>query len=126
MYQRSRRRSYNHNHRIILKFVRPANYSCIDELVLTILRDAVAKALESSAYGRLYRLVIPILCERAKQLYTSSELEMATLLNEIGVPTFAEIGWTEILKTLPKSIQSDLSDWLENWHKENKRVTFSA
>jgi hypothetical protein len=100
-------------------------YCSMEELVFNILQEKMVKALESSAFTDLSRLLIPLLRERGKRLYSRSELELATILDEAKVSSFEDIGWSEVIKTLPSKLHSELSQWLQVWHKENDRISLN-
>ena len=101
------------------------SYCSMDELVFNILKDKMVKALETSAVTGLSRLIIPLLCERAKRLYSRSQLELATILDEANVPSSEDFGWDEVIKTLPSELRNELSKWLDAWHNENNRISLN-
>ena len=98
------------------------NYYSVGECILSILRARLARVVETSEFANMSRLLLPLLCERVKRTYSRSELEVAALLNETKVPSFDEIGWQEVVKTLPTAMQAALVDWLAAWHDENKHI----
>ena len=98
------------------------DYCSIDEVILSILRESLATALETSEFAAMSRLLLPLLCERVKRAYSRSELEVAALLDEAKVPSFDEIGWQEVVRTLPIATQADLLEWLASWHSKNGHI----
>jgi hypothetical protein len=98
------------------------HYQPVEELVLSSLSDAFAADLESSEFKHLRRLLLPVLHERARQRLLPSDLDRAALLGEAKVPSFADLGWFEIVDTLASTVQRSLSDWLMKWHIEHSRV----
>jgi hypothetical protein len=98
------------------------NYQSVEELVLASLSNAFAADLDSSDFKHLRRLLLPVLHERTCQRLLSSDLDRAALLGEAKVPSFADLGWFEIVDTLAPTVQRGLSDWLMKWHIEHSRV----
>lgn len=98
------------------------HYQSVEELVLTSLSTAFAADLDKSKFKRLRRLLLPVLHERARQRLLPSDMDRAALLGEAKVPSFADLGWFEIVDTLSSGLQRELSDWLMRWHIEHSRV----
>lgn len=97
-------------------------YQAVDELILASLKSTFASDLEDSKFKHLSRLLLPVLEERARQRLLPSDMDKAALLHEAKVPSFADLGWFEIVDTLPATLQRALSDWLMKWHIEHSRV----
>lgn len=97
-------------------------YRAVNGMVLSLLTRAFQDALESSEFSHLRRLLLPLLGERMRHRFTGPGLETAYLLGEASIPSFAELGWSEIIKTLPAAVQKPLSDWLMQWHEEHPHV----
>ena len=98
-------------------------YYSVDNLIIDNLRRSLGTALEQSDFASLARLVLPLLCDRTRKLSSRSATEMAVLLNEVRVPSFEEIGWREVIETLPAVVQQPLTECLKTWHQDNTRVT---
>lgn len=97
-------------------------YQSVEELIMTSLTSKFASDLEGSDFKHLRRLLLPVLDERTRQRVLPSEMDTAALLGEAKVPSFADLGWFEIVDTLPLVLQRALNDWLMKWHIENSRV----
>ena len=100
-------------------------YYSVDEIIIEKLRHTFGDSLEKGGFASLSQLLLPLLAMRSKQLLSSADSEMAVLLNEAKVPSFEEIGWPEIVNTLPTGIQQELIDWLRKWHDEHGYVSFA-
>ena len=98
-------------------------YLSMDDLILDTLRSSLKQTLESSPFITLSRLLLPFLCERINKVTSRSDIEMAVLLNEARVPYFEEIGWQEVIVTLPTCVQQELTNCLQTWHQNNAHVT---
>lgn len=98
-------------------------YHSIDDLIANTLRETLSKTLEQSPFDSLSRLILPLLCDRTKQLTLRGDLEMAVLLHEAKVPSFEEIGWSEVIAALPTSVQQPLANWLKSWHSDNAHIS---
>ena len=101
-------------------------YRLMEDQVISHLRGAFAHDLSHSLFRSLVRLLVPVFTERSRSSLTRSQLEMAMLMNEVTVPSFADLGWFEVTDTLPESMQRPLSDWLMQWHLEHKRIDLAA
>ena len=99
------------------------HYHSITELILFTWRRSFKEAIDSSPFASLSRLLLPLLCERAKQLTSQAEAEMAVLIGEARIPYYEDVGWTEVITTLPTAVQQELTDWLKSWHEQNRHVT---
>ena len=98
------------------------SYCAMDELIVNTLQSKLATALDSSPFSNLSRLLLPVLHDRSRQLFSRSDLELATLIGEATVPSFEDIGWHEIVGTLPATLQAELLEWLTSWHRSNDRL----
>ena len=94
-------------------------YYSVDELILNIAQERLAAALISSDFEHLSGLLLPVLYDRLRSLYSRSDVELAILLDEAKIPSFGDLGWMEIINTLPATTTPDLVSWLSAWHKEN-------
>ena len=99
-------------------------YRAVNEMVLTLLTRAFGDALESSEFKELRQLLLRLVRERMRHRFTSSGLETAYLLGEVKIPSFADLGWFEIIDTLPTAVQRPLGDWLMQWHIDHPHVEF--
>jgi hypothetical protein len=98
------------------------HYQSVEELILKCLSNAFAAALQVSDFKHLRRLLLPVLHERARQRLLPGDMERVALLRDAKVPSFADLGWFEIIDTLSLSVQRALSDWLMKWHIEHPRI----
>lgn len=98
------------------------NYQSVEDLILASLSSTFAADLAQSDFKHLRRLLLPVLQERVRQRLLPSDMDRAALLGEAKVPSFADLGWFEIVDTLSSTLQRALSDWLMKWHIEHSRI----
>lgn len=93
-----------------------------DDLVEYAAVQCLDNCLRDSDFAGLARLLTPVLRERCKHSLSSTEAEVAMLVKEVRVPSFDEIGWDEILGTLPAETAEGTAHWLRKWHRDNERL----
>jgi hypothetical protein len=98
------------------------HYQSVTDLIMASLANAFDADLATSKFTHLRRLLLPILHERIRQRLLPGDMDRAALLGEAKVPSFADLGWFEIVDTLPMEMQRALSDWLMRWHIEHPRI----
>jgi len=98
------------------------HYQSVADLVMASLANTFDADLATSKFTYLRRLLLPILHERVCQRLLPSDMDKAALLGEAKMPSFADLGWFEIVDTLPMETQRALSDWLMKWHIEHTRI----
>jgi hypothetical protein len=98
------------------------HYQSVTDLIMASLADTFDADLATSKFTHLRRLLLPILHERIRQRLLPGDMDRAALLGEAKVPSFADLGWFEIVDTLPFELQRALSDWLMKWHIEHPRI----
>lgn len=97
-------------------------YQSVEELILASLNSTFARDLEASDFKHLRRLLLPVLQDRTRLRLLPSDMDTAALLSTAKVPSFADLGWFEIVDTLPATIQRALTDWLMKWHIGHPRI----
>lgn len=100
-------------------------YNMIHETLVNQVTTRLAVALETSPFAGLSRLLLPLLSSRSKMILSADSAEVALLLNEVSIPTFEQIGWTDLCAVLPEPIQQGLCGWLQAWHTEHKTIAVS-
>nr|POE53403.1 trafficking protein particle complex subunit 10 [Quercus suber] len=98
-------------------------YQSIEELVALSLRRKFTSDLEQSPFAALSRLLGPVLAERAQPAFTTAAMTVVALLKEFDVSSYDDLGWHDIIQTLPDVVQPGLREWLQTWHAENRRLT---
>ena len=98
------------------------HYNSTEELMIECLRKRLADTLEGSPFNALSQLLLPLLAERSKSSLSKADIEMAALLHEVKLPAFEDLGWYDIVSTLPETIQQQLVEWLRKWHDQNPVV----
>ena len=91
-------------------------YVVVQDLIAEGLRGRFELALEGSRFVAFRRLLGPLVGTRARQLLRSEDVEMAVLVGEADVPSYPDMGWEEIINTLPDAIRPGLRTWLKDWH----------
>jgi len=94
-------------------------YNLVEDSVLSNARRSLETALVGSHYEVFSRLLVPFLSQRCTRLMTSAGFEHAALLCKASLPTFDDIGWSEIIAGLPDIVRNEVADWLSDWHKHN-------
>lgn len=97
-------------------------YVASDELILATLTHSFTEYIQASKAQALSRLLIPLFVERCKQL-SPEDVETSIILEQVRVPSFEDIGWSEIIKLLPTAVQPQLSETIQEWHAQH--VQFS-
>jgi hypothetical protein len=87
-----------------------------DEAIFEKLGDVLEKAVASSPFAPLRRLLVPTLLNRAKSYAPAQQLEQAVLLNEYQVPSYEATGWGKIFASLAADKRQGLEEWLQEWH----------
>lgn len=98
------------------------DYIPADEMILSSLKSSFEGDLSRSDFRSLARLLLPLLAERWRSTCSRTDAEMAVLLHEAKVPSFTDLGWSEVIDTLHTAIQRPLSEWLLRWHAEHQRI----
>ncbi|KAI9819800.1 MAG: hypothetical protein M1832_003875 [Thelocarpon impressellum] len=93
------------------------DYSCLDEEVGLGLESAFLTALEGSPHRWLSRLLLPRLLSRARDGLSTDEYEAIGISGEIHVRAYADMGWAETLKVLPRTDREAVEAWLKQWHR---------
>jgi len=97
-------------------------YHSVTDLIMASLASTFDADLATSKFTHLRRLLLPILDERIRQRLLPGDMDRAALLGEARMPSFADLGWFEIVDTLPLELQRALSDWLMKWHIDHTRI----
>jgi hypothetical protein len=92
------------------------DYVRADEAIFERLGDVLEKAVASSPFAALRRLLVPTLLNRAKSYAPAQQLEQAVLLNEYQVPSYEATGWGKIFASLTADKRHGLEEWLQEWH----------
>lgn len=91
-------------------------YTRSDEAILEKLGDVLEKAVASSPFATLRRLLVPTLLNRVKSCAPAQQLEEAVLLNEYQIPSYEVTGWGKIVASLTSDKRQHLDEWLQEWH----------
>ncbi|GAB7365728.1 hypothetical protein MBLNU230_g7065t1 [Neophaeotheca triangularis] len=102
------------------------DYVAIDDLVADAVLRSFGMALSGSHLAGLERLLMPVLRERCGRHLTPAESQMAMLTNEAKVPSHEEVGWPEILDTLPDNLKFGAETWLRQWHQEHPKLNLNS
>ncbi|THY07333.1 hypothetical protein D6C89_00384 [Aureobasidium pullulans] len=93
-----------------------------DEAIFEKLGDMLEKAVATSPFVALRRLLVPTLLNRAKSHAPPQQLEQAVLLKELQIPSYESMGWERIVASLPSDKFQSLDDWLQEWHSHNPKL----
>jgi len=97
-------------------------YLCLDEEILATVRGRFLESLHSCEFSSLSRLLIPSLMATLRARLLAQDLEMVGLLREVGIGTFENFRWEQILVALPLEVRPRLTTWLTQWHKVDAMV----
>jgi len=67
------------------------------------------------------RLLLQTLTQPLQYL-SPEKLEEVALLNELHLPSFETMGWSEILDCLELNVRNKLRTWLTKWHEDNQII----
>ena len=101
-------------------------YSAIEEFVTWYIRRQFSADLQQSEFDHLARLLLVVLAERCKELFTVPVLELAALMRTIEMIDYNSIGWGEILPMVPPPSRGPLETWLKQWHLNNTTIDLGA
>ncbi|KAK5118590.1 hypothetical protein LTR85_008055 [Meristemomyces frigidus] len=93
-----------------------------DEFLAATLQSRFLEDLKSSDFQPLARLLLPVMSERCRRQFSIADVEVAIMLEQARVPSYEDIGWQEVIATLPKAAQPELAAWLQRWHAEHAHV----
>ncbi|KAI9689372.1 MAG: hypothetical protein M1822_010023 [Bathelium mastoideum] len=93
-------------------------YRCIDEDILESAEEAFRADVEKSSVADFAPILIPTLRAKLAPGTLSINYERAALLQTLNLGTFAEMGWPEIISSLPKPRRDEVSSWLQSWHEK--------
>lgn len=92
-------------------------YRCLDEDVLGRARELFTLAVENSPVHRLARLLISSFTERLENRILPHQFEKVALLDKIDLGAFEDMGWSDVIDSLPHIIRDDTRIWLQKWHE---------
>lgn len=99
-------------------------YAVVDELIGQMVKKSFADALNDSPFAAFRRLLCPLAVARTSRLMSSPDVEMAALLGHARMPRYEDMGWPEIISTLPLVVRSELAAWLRRWHEDHTTLNF--
>jgi hypothetical protein len=102
------------------------DYQCADELTTAAILSRFSVDLADTEFVHLQRFLVQIMTERLAALLAPSYVTEFTMLDEITVPSFEEIGWDTLTTDLPVTISDDLCGWLRNWHESYSVLEFPS
>lgn len=99
------------------------SYVPTDELLVHCLRGRFSEDLKNSPFSALHRLLTPLLLSGFRGTFSNADLEMATIIGEVRLPSFDAVGWEELVATLASEVQHLLLPWLRQWHDQHTTLT---
>lgn len=112
--QNLRRQSVKDEKPLMLK----VNYIPISEIVIIAAEQSLLADLADSEH---MRLLVHTLTQPLQHL-SPEKLEEVAVLNELHLPNFESMGWTEVLDCLKPDVRTKLRALLKNWHNENQII----
>jgi trafficking protein particle complex subunit 10 len=92
------------------------NFHCLDQVVLSAIEKQFLADIAGSQCAALARPLSVHLLNILRSQWTQEDLEVACLLQEVGVWSYEEIGWDAICGGLPREMGSEAKQWLRKWH----------
>lgn len=92
------------------------DYCCIDAVVQHSLEKQLHEDLSQSDHRGLTRLLLSLLHDNRHNIFSSSALETAVLLQKIVVPSYESLNWDAAIITLAHQQRAGLQAWLKEWH----------
>jgi len=93
-------------------------YIPLNEIVLAAAEKSLLKNLAGSDHRRLLLQTLT----QPLQYLSPEKLEEVALLNELHLPSFETMGWSEILDCLELNVRNKLRTWLTKWHEDNQII----
>ncbi len=93
------------------------DYACIDEEIILSVEARFLEAIRESPLEHLSCLLLPALLRSVRSKLTVTELEGATLVQEVDLGPFEGMLWPQTLIWLPSATTEQAYQWLRNWHE---------
>ena len=117
VYQIRRRLTHQAGKAPQTKLLLHVKYQCLNEEIVALLQSRLTEALDESSYAGYANLLVPHLLSTLIEKLPHQDLELIGLLREIGLPQYSDFKWDVTLSAIPPSERSDVSGWLQKWHK---------
>jgi hypothetical protein len=98
------------------------NFHCLDQVVLSAIEKQFLADIAGSQCATLARPLSAHLLNILRSQWTQEDLEVACLLQEVGVWSYEEIGWDAICGGLPQEMGSEAKQWLRKWHNGHQSI----
>jgi trafficking protein particle complex subunit 10 len=98
------------------------NFHCLDQVVLSAIEKQFLEDIASSHCAKLARPLSAHLLNKLSSQWTQEDLEVACLLQEVGIWSYEEIGWDAICAGLPRETRSEAEQWLRDWHQKHLSI----
>lgn len=93
------------------------DYACVDEEIVLSVEARFLEAIRESPLEHLSSLLLPVLLRSVRSKLTVTELERATLVQEVDLGPFEGTLWPQTLVWLPSATREQAYQWLRNWHE---------
>ena len=101
------------------------DYCCVDAIVHQVLEEQLLGDLIKSDHSRLTRLLLSLLRDSMRNVFSSSALENVVLLRKVVVPSYESLNWDVAVMALPEQQRSSLQTWLKDWHTSHPSLPLS-
>ena len=99
-------------------------YAPLNEIALAAAETRLTVALSDTKYTSLKKLIMKIFSQAIQHL-SLENLTESVLLNELHMPSYESIGWSDIINFLPDDTSKGLQSWLKSWHEKNQIIPLS-
>ncbi|EFQ98769.1 hypothetical protein MGYG_01784 [Nannizzia gypsea CBS 118893] len=97
-------------------------FACLNEECLSVLEDRFTKDVEASPFSGMKQLLVPFLQTAFSAIWTAHTLETIGLTREIEVYSYERMQWREAVDSMDGGTQTQLVQWLNQWHNKNKTI----
>ncbi|KAL9097782.1 MAG: hypothetical protein Q9165_000108 [Trypethelium subeluteriae] len=94
-------------------------YRCMDEDILERVEELFRTELDASSIADFAPILLPTLRSKMISGILDADFERAAMLNIARLGSFEEMGWSEIIASLPKARREVVSSWLQKWHDKS-------
>ena len=99
------------------------DFHCLDEIVLFAIEKQFLADVASSQFATLARPLSAHLLNHLRSQWTQEDLEVACLLQEVGMWSYEDSGWDAICAGLPREMRSEARQWLRRWHHDHLSIS---
>ncbi|KIV88010.1 hypothetical protein PV10_09187 [Exophiala mesophila] len=100
-------------------------FQSLDEVILEVLEEHFASALEAAGFANVSRLLVPHLTRSIRGRWTEQDLEVTGLTNEVEMWRFDDLDWHNVLCGIERDSRPGIESWLAHWHSSASAMSIS-